>query len=334
MPWLACGTFRFGRGCHVASDHRPDQRFLRDRGGRRIGDQLAVTQHDDAVGNTRQFVQAVRDIEDRHAFAAQRVDALEQRGAFVHAQHRRRLVEDQHTARAGQCAGNLDHLPVADAEGMHGRRRIKVQTDARERLLGPVVQRGTIDKAEAPRQVAKEQVLCHRERRHHAQFLQHHAHAQRFSSAARGRCVQRASQHHRTRGRRLQPAEDLGERALARAVLTRERKHLARMHVEIDVAQHGGGVVLADGRNAQQWRPGFVSSRHGWRRLACLVDYVRVTRSTGVSITPVSFACGVLAATAFKAVSMPKTACWLACWSAVATTRPSASMALMASMLS
>lgn len=101
------------------------------------------------------------------------------------------------------------------------------------------------------RQFAQEQVFRHRKRGHHAQFLQHHAHAQRFRCAARGRCVRRARERHRTGCCRLQPAEDLGERAFASTVLARQRKHLTRVHIEIDLAQHGGGVVLADGGRAQ-----------------------------------------------------------------------------------
>lgn len=59
-----------------------------------------------------------------------------------------------------------------------------------------------------------------------------------------------------------------------------------------------------------------------------------VTSTTSVFTSAGSWACGVLAASAFSAISMPNTACLAAYWSAVASTRPSASIGLMALMLS
>lgn len=59
-----------------------------------------------------------------------------------------------------------------------------------------------------------------------------------------------------------------------------------------------------------------------------------VTSTTSVFTSAGSWACGVLAASAFSAISMPNTACLAAYWSAVASTRLSASIGLMALMLS
>jgi hypothetical protein len=59
-----------------------------------------------------------------------------------------------------------------------------------------------------------------------------------------------------------------------------------------------------------------------------------VTRSTGVSTTPDRSDCFLCSESAFSATSMPNTACFAAYWSAVASTRPSFSIGLIALMLS
>ncbi len=59
-----------------------------------------------------------------------------------------------------------------------------------------------------------------------------------------------------------------------------------------------------------------------------------VTRSRGVSTTPDTCDCFLCSLRAFSAVSIPNTACFAAYWSAVASTRPSFSIGLIALMLS
>lgn len=314
-PRCACRALRTGLRRQFASDHGPDQRVLRDGGGGGIGDQPAVAQHDDAIGDARQFVEPVRDVDHGHALAAQRIDAGEQCRALVRAEHGGRFVEHQHPAGAGQRAGDLDHLAVPDAEHVDGQARVEVESDPRQRLLRLALQRAAVDPAAAARQVAEEEVFGHRQRRHHAQLLQHHAHAEGLRVAAGGGREQVPGQRHRPGGRRFHTAQDFGQGALARAVLAGQGQHLARVDVEIDVTQHGRGIVLAEGGRAQQRRARCGGGGHGgrrWRRLAGPVQE-RVTRLTGVSITPPNCACGVFAARAFSAVWMPYTACWPAC---------------------
>ena len=84
------------------------------------------------------------------------------------------------------------------------------------------------------------------------QFLHHHAHADALGILARRGRIRRARERHRAGAGRDEPGDDLGQRALAGAVLAGEREHLARAQLEVDVGENGRRVGLADAAPVQQ----------------------------------------------------------------------------------
>lgn len=254
---------------------------------------------------------------------AQPLDLREQQVHLAGGQHRCWLVEHQYTAVADQIAGDFDHLLMADAQG--GDRRIRVyrfQPDLRHGLSRHLAQTTTGNPAATAGQIVEKQVLGHGQCRQQVEFLQHHAHTKAFSLASAGRGIGLAEKTQGAGGGLLQSAEDLRQRALAGAVLTGQRQHLAGAQLQVDAAQHRLGVGLADSAGGENGLAGHYRCGHGL-----------VTSSTGVSMTP-SLASVVSPLTSLSAASIPNTACCAANWSAVASTRPSLSIGLMALILS
>ena len=167
------------------------------------------------------------------------------------------LVQHQDARVVVQVARNLHHLLLANAKGRHGRGRVDVgQANLGQLLAGGRVQRIAAQPAGAVGQAAHEQVLGYRQGGDQPQLLHHHAHTVLFGIAARGGGVGLPTQAHTAPRGRLQSADDLGQRALARAVLARQGQHLARVQGQRHVVEHGGGVVLAHGVDGQQGRRG------------------------------------------------------------------------------
>ena len=102
----------------VAADHQAGDPLLARAGGGRDVDQPAVAQHGDAVGELDDLVQAVRDVDDRYAVAAQPADHGEEAARLVVGQRGGRLVEGDQAAAGPHGAHDLDHLPLRRAEGV------------------------------------------------------------------------------------------------------------------------------------------------------------------------------------------------------------------------
>jgi len=300
--------------------------------------QPAVAQHRHAVGDALKLLEAVRDVDDGHAARLQQVDLLEQVRGFARREHGGGLVEHQHARVVLQVARDLHHLLLADAQPRHGRGRVDVlHADLGELARGQLVQPGLAYPAGLVGQAVEQQVLGHRQRGDEAELLHDHAHAQALRVAARGgREGLAVEQHPAARGLH-QAADDLRQRALARAVLAREGQHFAGVEHERDVVQHRRRVVLAHGAQGEHGQGRCEIHGGGCcQRLLFPVSYLEslVTSTTSVFTSAGISDCFLFSARAFSAVSMPNTACLAANWSAVASTRPSFSIGLMAPMLS
>ena len=240
-------------------------------------DQAPVAQHRRALRDALQLLQPVRDIDERHAARLQPLDLLEQQVDFAGGEHRGRFVEDQHAAIVDQVARDLDHLLMPDPERADGRIGIdRVQPDLRHRVTRVLAQRAPVDPAESAAP------FCGRRFRN--RFSATDSVGSRFSSCITMRTPS-ASASLRLAGAYGapasvivpvvgvdQPADDLRQRALARAVLARQREHLARVQVERDVREHRLDIRLADAGDGQHARrvqtTGFVvrDGRLGWFR--------------------------------------------------------------------
>ncbi len=163
----------------LATDHQGDQLLTVVIGHRLDAHQLAVAQYRNALGNTGQLFEAMRNIDDRHAPGLQAGDLLEQHLDFTGGEHGRGLVEDQYMAVADQVTGDLDHLLVTDAQLADERIRIdRVKADLGHGFDRGFAQLLAADPAAVAGQVVEKQVFRHRQGRQQVEFLHDHAHAQ------------------------------------------------------------------------------------------------------------------------------------------------------------
>ncbi len=323
---------------HVAPDHAADDVALRQAAHRSGVDVAAVAQHHHPVGDLLQLVEAVRDVDDADATRLEQRDLAEQVLDLARGQRRGRLVEDQQPAFADQAARDLDHLLVTDAERADRQRRVDVlQADPRHLRRRGAVQRAAADEAGGARQAVEQQVLGDAQARDEAQLLQHHAHAEPLGVLACRRPVGFASEPHRAFGRLGQPGDDPRERALAGAVLAGQRQHFAGTQIDVDLGEHLRRVALAEA-GALEKHPAGLRRLAGRARRHCRgpgrgrIHFV--TSTTSVSTTGGRSFCGFFSLIALSAVWMPNTACFAPNWLAVARTRPSASIGLIAEMSS
>ena len=99
---------------HVPADHQRRELVL-GRGRRALADDLAAAEHGDRVGDRLDFLELVRDEDDRRPAVPQLADDAEQLLGLRRGEHRRRLVEDQHVRLPDERLDDLD--PLLDADG-------------------------------------------------------------------------------------------------------------------------------------------------------------------------------------------------------------------------
>ena len=205
----------------LAADHQVDQLGAAVALDRLVTHQLAVTQHDDALGHPLQLFEAVRNVDNGHATFTQTLDLGEQQLHLAGGEHGGGFVENQHTAVADQVTGDLDHLLVADAQLTDRRIRVDgIEPDLRHGSRGQLAQALLADPAEAAGQVIEEQVFRHGQRGQQVQLLHDHTHTQALGLAAAAGRVGLAAVGHVPGGRGFQATDELGQGALARTVFT------------------------------------------------------------------------------------------------------------------
>src|SRR6476620_8220031 len=79
-------------------------------------DELSVLQHRDPVGDLKDLVEAVRDVDDRYAGSPQRGQALAQKLDLTTGNHRGWLIEHENFHAADQRARDLCHLLIGDRQ--------------------------------------------------------------------------------------------------------------------------------------------------------------------------------------------------------------------------
>ena len=230
-----------------ATDHQGHQLLTVVIGHRLDADQLAVAQYRNALGDTGQLFEPVRNINDRHASSLQARDLFKQHLDFTSSKHRRGLVEDQYMAVADQVTSDLDHLLVTNAQAAYQCVRVdRVQADLGHGFDRGFAQLFAADPATAARQVIQEQVFSHGQRRQQVEFLHDHAHAQGFGLGAAGGAIILTVELHVPGGGRDQAADDLRQGTFACAVLTGQRQHFPAIERQGDVGQNRLGIGLTD----------------------------------------------------------------------------------------
>ena len=81
-----------------------------------MGDQFAIAQHGDLVGQAHDVGQNVRDVDDGGAVAAQPVDEAEEALRLACGQRGRRLVKDDDARVEAQRLGDFGKLALAGRE--------------------------------------------------------------------------------------------------------------------------------------------------------------------------------------------------------------------------
>ncbi len=155
----------------LAANHVPDHLFLVGLLGVERDDALPVAQHGDPIGDREHLVEFVRDVDAGNAAFAVAPDQLEQRDHFLIGERGGRLVQDQDLALLADGSGDLDQLPLPDAQLADRCHGIELDLRLREDLLRALVERVPVDEAAALRRVAEQQVLGDRHFRDEREFL-------------------------------------------------------------------------------------------------------------------------------------------------------------------
>ena len=113
----------------------------------------------------------MRDIDDRHALAAQSPQDGEQALDLAAAQRGRRLVEHQHGRIMGERLGDFDELALGKRQPADRYVVRHLHADPGERLPRCGPHRGDVEQAEAARLVAQCDILRHRQVWKQAQLL-------------------------------------------------------------------------------------------------------------------------------------------------------------------
>ena len=203
-------------------------------------------QHGHAVGDLLDLVELVADEQHREALGGQAADHVEQLARLLRGQHGRRLVQDQDARAAEQRLDDLHALPLAHGQLAHLFARVELHVVlACERLDLPG---GGLEVEPHAAGVvrADEAVLHDAERRDQHEVLVHHADADGHGVLGGVEAHGLALDEDLAGGRLVQAAQHVHQRALARAVLAKERVHLPLLDRETDVriGQHAGELLV------------------------------------------------------------------------------------------
>ena len=112
-----------GNSCvERAADHQPDRSRLRELGrGRACATCRPSRRTVTRVGDARDLLEPMADEDDRDAARRAAADDREELLDLVRRERRRRLVHDQQAGARRERLGDLEQLPVGDAEAAHRR---------------------------------------------------------------------------------------------------------------------------------------------------------------------------------------------------------------------
>ena len=201
----------------------------------------------------------MRHKDDGQPLAAQAPKHLKELLHFVVIQAGGGLVQDQHARFDAECARNRHQLLHGHGVVRQQARHVDLQADARHQIAGALVQRGPVNakalRNAAARIAARKDVLGHREVGAKVDLLVHSADAQALRGQRRVRPHRFSAQPHLPAARLQHARQHLDQRGLARTVLPHQRMDLARVEVELHVAQHGDArKLLVDARKLQHRR--------------------------------------------------------------------------------
>ncbi len=239
-------------GRELAPHHELDQLLAAHAGHVAGVDGGAVAHHGHAVGDRRQLLEAVRDVDHPDALVPQPAEDAEEVERVVLRERGRRLVEDQHARVGPERARDLHELLLGHAERARLALRIDPGTRESEQLPGAAPSPGPVDAPPGASGLeAERDVLGDGQVREERRLLVDGGDPERAGDAWRV-VGDRSSAQKQLSGVGLHGAgHDLHERRLARAVLADERVDLAAAKLEGGGAQRvdaGVGLLHAPGR--------------------------------------------------------------------------------------
>ncbi|RMU40254.1 hypothetical protein ALP30_05106 [Pseudomonas syringae pv. primulae] len=240
----------------AAPDHLLDQFTHRHLSCGVQRDLSAVAQDQNTVGDPRDFLQTMADVNERHAFGLEAFDLLKQQLGFFTAKGRRGFVENQQACVQGQGFGDLDQLLRGDAQTLDLARSRHIQAEAFQLFLRLRLHVVPVNLAVAHWQPPDKDVLGNRQLRQQANLLMDQADTGTQRRTRRGGRVIFAEPAHGASRLRLHQARDnRREGRFACAVFAEQGEHFARPHIDVDLREHlHRAVGFADVAQAQHRR--------------------------------------------------------------------------------
>ncbi len=225
---------RHRRRRDLLADHQRGQFLARCRSRGAFAGELARAQHQDPIADRHDFIELVRDEDDRQALADKQFQRVEQRIGLVGRQHGRRFVEDQHPGFAVERLQYFDALALADRQ--RGNRCIGIngQPEASGEFLDALARANPVETGTPEALRAERDVLEHRHVVGQGEVLVHHADAGIDRRAGVARPKRLAEGLDRPLVGDIMAEQDVHQRGLAGAVFAEQRDHLAALKVERD----------------------------------------------------------------------------------------------------
>ena len=253
LPMLGDWTFAIERA-DVASDHHADDRLDIGFGDRAGGDIMAVAQHGVAIAEAKNFVQPMRDKDDRQAFRLQRPDDADEICNLGFAQRRGRLVHDDEPGLHGERPGDLDQLLFGDRKIANQGHRVAPEADLvgdGARLFGHAP---PADEQLRAGFAANEHVLGDRHVGSEGELLVDRDDAGALGVVGRRKSDRLPEQLDFAGIGALRAGQNLQQRRLAGAILAEKRVDLRRSHFEMNVFERKhAGKALADACHLEDW---------------------------------------------------------------------------------
>ena len=223
---------------------------MADLFARQLAGDLAVAQHDDAIGAALDLAEPVRDEDDADTIGLERIDDPQEAFRLRERQARRRFVHDHDARVQRQGLGDLDQLALRERQLLQAVGGVEVAAQALEQRPHARVQRLRVDQPERPvrqRLAADEDVGGDVQVLEQVEFLVHEGDARRHRLRHGQAAVLPDAGADHTGVGRDDAAQHLHQRRLARAVLADQADDLAHADGQADtVERHDAGVALAD----------------------------------------------------------------------------------------
>ena len=228
-------------GSQLLPRHQRQELALVERVGTLVGDDVAVSHHDDALADGEDLLKPVRHVHHGRAVVPKPTDELEEPFRFGRAKSGSRLIEEQVLRAGAQGTRDLDELTVGWREGLDEDVGAEPGADAVEPRRGDGTCAALRIDAPLGRLPAQQQILSHAHAGHEDGLL-----ADRIDAHVAG-VLRIESRHARSRdGHRsgvgmLGSRDERDERGLAGAVLPDQASHLARAerHRGVGHGHHG-----------------------------------------------------------------------------------------------